>query len=263
MSTVLSEIVDHKRGEIAAAMRRTEESELWAQIESAFPARDFRSALSQGKPGLIAEVKKASPSAGVIREDFDPVTIACAYESAGAHCLSVLTDEHFFQGHLNFLRQIRQAVDLPVMRKEFILDRYQILEARAAGADCVLLIAECLSSDELHDLHDFAAELGMQSLIELYDAENLTRVVDTGARMIGINNRDLRTFDTTLDHTFALMDQIPSDVLLVSESGIRTHEDILRLSEAGVGGILVGESFMRQADIGRAVRELMGTTDTE
>lgn len=257
MSTVLSDIVRHKREEIAVAKQRTSEKLLQQQIESAPLVRDFRAALEQGAPGLIAEVKKASPSAGIIRSDFEPVEIAQSYEAAGAQCLSVLTDEHFFQGHLDFLRQIRAAVNLPVMRKEFILDRYQILEARAAGADCVLLIAECLTADELTDLHNFAAGLGMQTLIELYDPENLFQVLATGTRLVGINNRDLRTFVTSLEHTFRLMPDIPSDVLLVSESGIRTHSDIQKLLNVGVGGVLVGESLMRQPDIGRAVRQLM------
>jgi len=259
---VLSDIVRHKREETAAAQQLTSEKQLWQQIESALPVRDFRAALAQGHPGLIAEVKKASPSAGIIRPDFEPVEIAQAYESAGAQCLSVLTDERFFQGHLDFLRQIRSTVSLPVMRKEFILDRFQILEARAAGADCVLLIAECLTADELSDLHNFACELGMQTLIELYDAENLTQVLATGTRMVGINNRDLRTFETSLEHTFRLMSEIPPDVLLVSESGIRTHSDIQKLADAGAGGVLVGESLMRQQDISLAVRQLMhGTTE--
>ena len=255
--TVLSEIVRKKRSEIRSAQQQTPENVLWTLAESASPVRDFREALELAKPGLIAEVKKASPSAGIIREDFDPVTIARTYEAAGAQCLSVLTDESFFQGHLDYLKQIRAEVRLPVMRKEFILDPYQVVEARAAGADCVLLIAECLTDQELQNLHDAAGRLGMQTLIELYDAENLDRVLETGTRMIGINNRDLRTFETSLDHTFSLLSKIPDNVLLVSESGIRTHADILRLAAAGVGGVLVGESLMRQQDIELAVRQLM------
>ena len=257
MSSVLSKIVRHKRTEIATAKRRTPEKQLRQRAESAPPVRDFREALAANRPGLIAEVKKASPSAGIIRAEFDPVAIARIYETAGAQCLSVLTDEKFFQGHLDFLQQIRPQVNLPLMRKEFILDRYQILEARAAGADCVLLIAECLSAEELNELHQFAGELGMQTLIELYDAANLQCVLDTGTRLIGINNRDLRTFVTSLNHTLDLMGQIPPDILLVSESGIQTHEDIQRLAAAGVGGVLVGESLMRQPDIGAAVKRLM------
>lgn len=258
MSTILDEIVAHKRTEVEAARQRVRDDELLAALETAPPVRDFRAALLRDpRPGLIAEVKKASPSAGVIRADFSPVGIARAYENAGAHCLSVLTDEKYFQGHLDFLREIRQQVAIPVMRKEFIIDRYQILEARAAGADCVLLIAECLDDEQLPDLHHYAGELGMATLIELYEPDNLPRVLSTGANLIGINNRDLRSFVTTLEHTFDLLPQIPEHVLLVSESGIRSHDDIVRLRNAGVGGVLVGESLMRQAEIGDAVRSLM------
>ena len=258
LSTVLDDIVAHKRQEIAEAKNRTPVRELEAAVDDARPIRDFhRELAADPRPGLIAEVKKASPSAGIIRDDFSPVEIAKTYESAGAHCLSVLTDEKYFQGHLNFLREIALAVDIPVMRKEFIIDRYQILEARTAGADCVLLIAECLDDAELQDLYSYAHELGMQTLIELYEPENLPRVLATGTRLVGINNRNLRTFVTTLEHTFDLMDEVPDDVLLVSESGIRTNEDICRLRDAGVGGVLVGESLMRQADIGKAVASLM------
>lgn len=258
MSTVLDEIVAHKRQEVRHAQEQKPFSQLEAELFTAAEVRGFLTALRHSQqPGLIAEVKKASPSAGIIREDFSPITIAQAYESAGATCLSVLTDEKYFQGHLNFLRQIRPLVNIPVMRKEFIIDRYQILEARVAGADCVLLIAECLNDDELQDLHNYAHQLGMDTLIELYEPDNLPRVLSTGAKLIGINNRDLRTFVTSLQHTFDLMQGIPDDVLLVSESGIRTNDDLSRLREAGVGGVLVGESLMRCPDIAVAVRELM------
>lgn len=258
MSTVLDEIVAHKRKEVLLAQERTPFASLEAELSAAPKVRGFLKALQNSQPpGLIAEVKKASPSAGIIREDFSPVTIAQAYESAGATCLSVLTDEKYFQGHLDFLKQIRPQVNIPMMRKEFIIDRHQILEARVAGADCVLLIAECLNDDELQDLHDYAHQLGMDTLIELYEPDNLPRVLQTGAKLIGINNRDLRTFVTSLQHTFDLMPGIPDDVLLVSESGIRTNDDIARLKEAGVGGVLVGESLMRCPDIETAVRDLM------
>lgn len=257
MSTVLDDIVRHKRQEVAAARQQTAESTLLERCAAAPPVRPFADALAAGQPGLIAEVKKASPSAGVIRADFDPVQIATTYEAAGANCLSVLTDEKFFQGHLDFLKQIRAAGSIPVMRKEFIIDRYQVLEARAAGADCILLIAECLNDEELNDLYHYARQLQMDVLIELYDPDNLQRVLDTGTQLVGINNRDLRTFHTTLEHTFELQTKVPDNVLLVSESGIRTHADILRLREAGVGGVLVGESLMKQPDIAAAVRELM------
>ena len=265
MSTVLDDIVLHKRQEIAAAKLRTPAAELERELANAPGVRSFRAALTARlRPGLIAEVKKASPSAGIIREDFSPTKIARSYESAGANCLSVLTDEKYFQGHLDFLRDIRKVVQIPVMRKEFIVDRYQILEARVAGADCVLLIAECLDDSELQDLHDYAHELGMDTLIELYEPDNLPRVLGTGAGLVGINNRDLRTFVTTLEHTFDLLNSIPADVDLVSESGIRTHEDIVRLRDAGVAGVLVGESLMRQPDIESAVNSLMtGTLDSK
>lgn len=261
MSTVLDEIIEHKRKEVAEAKLRVSFQQLETQLSTAPPVRSFRSALvAATAPGLIAEVKKASPSAGIIRADFSPVQIAQTYEAAGANCLSVLTDEKFFQGHLDFLRQIRSEVSIPVMRKEFIIDRYQILEARTAGADCCLLIAECLDDAELQDLHDYAHQLGMDTLIELYEPDNLSRVLNTGAKLVGINNRDLRTFVTSLEHTFDLKKNVPDDVLLISESGIRTHEDILRLRAAGVGGVLVGESLMRNPDIGAAVRQLMSGT---
>jgi indole-3-glycerol phosphate synthase len=258
LSTVLDEIVAHKRQEVRLAQQQTPFASLEEQLPAAPVVRGFLTALKKSaQPGLIAEVKKASPSAGIIREDFSPIEIARTYESAGATCLSVLTDEKYFQGHLGFLKRIRPQVNIPVMRKEFIIDRYQILEARVAGADCVLLIAECLNDDEMQDLHNYAHQLGMDTLIELYEPSNLPRVLNTGAKLIGINNRDLRTFVTSLQHTFDLMQGIPADVLLVSESGIRTNDDILRLRAAGVGGVLVGESLMRCPDIGVAVRELM------
>ncbi|MCA9036670.1 MAG: indole-3-glycerol phosphate synthase TrpC [Planctomycetaceae bacterium] len=259
MSTILDEIIEHKRREVAVARAGKPFSELQAQLADAPPVRGFHAALSSARaPGLIAEVKKASPSAGIIRQDFDPVTIARTYEAAGAACLSVLTDERFFQGHLDYLRAIREAVRIPVMRKEFVIDRYQVAEARVAGADCVLLIAECLNDQELADLYGYIRDLGMDALIELYDFENTDRVLATGTSLVGINNRDLRTFHTSLDHTFQLKKAIPAEILLVSESGIRTNDDIARLRAANVGAVLVGETLMRQHDIAQAVRDLMG-----
>ena len=258
MSTILDEILVQKHLEVAAARDQVSFATLESRISSAPRVRGFLEALQTAEPpGLIAEVKKASPSAGLIRADFDPVAIARQYEVAGAACLSVLTDEHFFQGHLDYLRDIRQIVNIPVMRKEFIIDRYQIAEARVAGADCVLLIAECLDDVQLHELYEYAHSLGMDALIELYDLENIPRVLATGTKLLGINNRDLRTFETSLEHTFQVQQQIPDDVLLVSESGISTNVHIQRLRTAGVGAVLVGESLMRQPDIGNAVKELM------
>jgi indole-3-glycerol phosphate synthase len=222
--------------------------------------RDFISELRAAQDiALIAEVKKASPSAGLIRADFHPVEIASTYADAGATCLSCLTDESFFQGHLNFLTEIRQHVSLPIMRKDFLLDRYQILEARVAGADCVLLIAECLNDCQMRDLYFYASELGMDSLIEIYDPENLERVLKLEPELIGVNNRNLKTMVTDLCHTIDLAPQIPDSCLLIGESGIRTRDDVERLIRAGVRGILVGETLMRQDDIAAKVRELLGT----
>ena len=256
---ILTQIVDHKRAEVAEAKRRCPPEILQEQLTSAPPVRDFVAALQADRDvGLIAEVKRGSPSAGVIRPDFDPVQIALTYERHGASCLSVLTDERFFLGHLDYLRSIRKAVNIPVLRKDFMIDRYQVLEARVAGADCILLIAECLDDCHLRDLYFYASELGMESLIELYDAENLDRVLRLEPALLGINNRDLRTFETDLERTAQLARHVPSTTLLVSESGIKTREDIDRVKAGGARAILVGESLMRSPDIGSAIDTLMG-----
>jgi indole-3-glycerol phosphate synthase len=259
MSTVLDKIVAVKREEVAAAKRARPEALLREQAAAAPPVRNFFTPLAAGGPiRLIAEVQKASPSRGVIREDFEPVQIGKIYEAHGASCLSMLTDEQFFQGSLDYLRDVRSAVNLPVLRKDFILDVYQLYEARAAGADAVLLIAECLDDCNLRKLHDEAVALGMSPLVELYEPENLQRVFDAGATLIGINNRDLRTFQTDLEHTLRMRDRIPDQCVLVSESGIRTRADVERLQAAGVDAILVGETLMASPDIGAAVDELLG-----
>ena len=257
--SVLDRIVAYKREEIAAARRKVPEAELEARAASAPAVRDFCGALEASPDiAVIAEVKKASPSAGVIRADFDPVAIARAYAAGGADCISVLTDAPSFQGSLDYLERIRAAVDVPLLRKDFLLDRYQLLEARAAGADAVLLIAEILDDEALLRLLREAGELGMQALVELYDRENLPRVLAAGARLVGINNRDLRTFQTRLEHTLELAREVPAEVCLVSESGIQDREDVERLRAAGVRAILVGESLMRAEDIAAKLRELSG-----
>lgn len=259
MANILEKIVATTRQKVAADQAIKPERELRAEIADVAAARDFYAALAAGaEVRLIAEVKRASPSAGLIREDFDPVAIATAYADAGAACISVLTDEPFFQGNLDYLRAIRQNVAVPLLRKDFIIDSYQLLEARAAGADCVLLIAECVSPAELRRLHDEAHQLGMQTLIELYDIENLDAVLATGTRLVGVNNRDLRTFKTDLHHTLKLRQLIPADRLVVGESGIVTAADVRLLGSGGVKAILVGESLMRQPDIGAAVKALIG-----
>ncbi len=261
MSTILDRIVAGKRQEIAEARQRLPERDLERRLAAAPPVRDFRAALDQpGEVRVIAEVKKASPSAGVIRADFDPVAIARTYEAHGAAAISVLTDAPFFQGSLAYLTAIRNAVALPLLRKDFILDRYQLLEARAEGADAVLLIAEILADDQLPRLLREAQDLGLQALVELYEADNLARVVESGARLIGVNNRDLRTFVTRLEHTLELAPRLPQDCCLVSESGIRSRADVERLRAAGVRAVLVGETLMRAPDPGGKLRELRGVS---
>ena len=259
MSSILSQIVETKRAEIARAKAAVSDAELRARLKDAPPVRDFFAPLAaKGPIKLIAEVKKASPSQGIIRADFDPVAIARAYESAGATCLSVLTDEPYFQGRLEYLSQIRDAVSLPLLRKDFILDSYQLVEARVAGADAVLLIAECLDDCNLRKLHNEALELDLVPLVELYEPANLPRVLEAGATLIGVNNRDLKSFDVDLDHCIRLRSQVPLDAVFVAESGIHSRADVLRLEDAGVDAMLVGESLMRQADIGAAVQRLLG-----
>jgi indole-3-glycerol phosphate synthase len=259
MPTILDQIVATKRREIAAAKELRPDRELLAAVNDAPPARNFFSALAESGPiKLIAEVKKASPSKGVIRADFDPVEIAKTYAAHGATCLSVLTDESYFQGSLDYLRSIRAAVEIPLLRKDFILDPYQLLEARAAGADAVLLIAECLDDCHLRSLFGRAVDLGLTPLVELYEPANLPRILEAGATLIGINNRDLRTFEVDLGHTLRLKQQVPEDSVVVGESGIETRDDVLKLEAGGVDAMLVGESLIRERDIGAAVDRLLG-----
>jgi indole-3-glycerol phosphate synthase len=259
MATILDQIVAAKRAEIERLKLTVPLAELHDRLVDAPPLRDFFTPLAASGPiKLIAEVKKASPSAGVIRADFDPVAIARTFEAHGATCLSVLTDEPYFQGRLEYLAQIRKATSVPILRKDFILDEYQLFEARLAGADAVLLIAECLDDCNLRKLFNAAFELGMTPLVELYEPENLTRVFDAGATLIGVNNRNLHTFQVDLAHTIRMRARIPDECVLVGESGIKTRADVERLEAAGVDAILVGESLTREADIGMAVDRLLG-----
>lgn len=259
MSTILDKIVASKQGELEAARLRHPEAKVREQAALAEPPRDFFAALgAEGPIKLIAEVKRASPSQGLIRADFQPVEIAQTYQRHGASCISVLTDEPWFQGHLDHLRQARAATRLPVLRKDFILAPYQVWEARAAGADAVLLIAECLDDCSLRSLHNLILELGMTPLVELYDEANLERVLEAHALLIGINNRNLHTFEVDLDHTLRLRERIPRECLVVSESGIRTRADVCRLADAGVHAMLVGESLMASPDPGAQIDLLLG-----
>jgi indole-3-glycerol phosphate synthase len=258
-ASILDEIVATKRLEIETARRRFPLDELEVQAASAPPVRDFRAALAGTGPlRLIAEVKKASPSAKVIRADFDPIAIARTYQAHGAHCLSILTDAPYFQGHLSYLARIRASVAIPLLRKDFIIDEYQVVEARMAGADAVLLIAEILDDRQLSALLARVRGLGMAALVEFHDEANLPRVLGAGADLVGVNNRDLTRFVTDLELTFRIRDRIPDNVVLVSESGIRTRGDVERLEAAGVSAILVGETLMRADNIGLAVERLLG-----
>lgn len=259
MMNILDQIVASKRSEIAESRRRMPLEELEAQAAEAPPTRDFRAALAGPGPiRLIAEVKKASPSAGVIRDDFDPVAIARIYQSHGASCVSVLTDAPYFQGHLSYLARVRAAIVVPVLRKDFLIDEYQVVEARMAGADAVLLIAEILDDRTLVTLLERTRSLGMSALVEIHDEHNLPRVLAAGADLIGINNRDLTRFAVDHNLTLKLRDKIPDHVVVVAESGIKTRTDVVKLERARVDAILVGESLMRSADIGRATLELLG-----
>jgi indole-3-glycerol phosphate synthase len=258
--SVLDEILAFKREEVAARRLRVAFAELLVQAEAAPPARGFAAALKRriaaSEPAVIAEVKKASPSRGVIRQDFDPAAIAASYAAAGAACLSVLTDEKFFQGHDEHLVAARAVTALPVLRKDFIVDPYQIVEARALGADCVLLIVAALQRAELRDFHARAQTLGLDALLEVHNARELEQALELGPTLIGINNRDLKTFDTTLETTYALLPKIPRGVTVVTESGINDRHQVAALRARGVNAFLVGEAFMRAADPGAALHEL-------
>jgi len=233
-----------------------------AAAEQAPDPRDFLGALTKNEQAnqvsLIAEVKKASPSKGIIREDFNPVEIASSYARSGASCISVLTDEHFFQGRLDYLRDVRAAVEIPVLRKDFILDEYQVFEARAAGADAVLLIAECLAPNQLKDLHDAIVGLKMTALVELYDSKNIDSVLACNPTLVGVNNRDLNTFEIDLQHSIRVKQSLPDEIAMVSESGIFTNQDVQLMADNKVDAILVGESLMRADDIDQAVKTLLG-----
>ena len=259
--TILAEILAHKRIELEEARRRVLPDELARRAAAQPPPRGFRRALLGGgpRPRVIAELKRRSPSRGEIRRDFDPVAIAKAYESGGAAALSVLTDERFFGGSLAVLEAVRAATELPLLRKDFVIDAYQIDEARAAGADAVLLIVAALAPAELEHLRAHAVGLGLDVLVEVHDEAELDAAKGVGADLIGINNRDLRTFVTDLGVTERLARRVPQGALVVAESGILGPEDVARLQRAGASAFLVGESLMREPDPGLALRRLLGT----
>ena len=258
----LKKIVAHKFEELRERMARIPLCELRGGIKALPKTRGFATALrrdeASGEIAIIAEVKKGSPSKGLIRADFDPVDIARTYELNGATCLSVLTDERFFMGSLDYLRCIREAVSLPLLRKDFIIDAYQIYEARISGADAILLIAAILDFTQIVDFMELASELSLDILLEVHNEEEMAIALRAGCALIGVNNRDLRTFKTDLDTTRRLADMVPADRFLVAESGIFSREDIERLRICGAGAFLVGESLMREEDIGAKLRELRG-----
>jgi indole-3-glycerol phosphate synthase len=263
MADILQRIVAVKREEVAAGKARRSLASWRAEAESAESRRGLRgfeaalrAKIDAGQAAVIAEVKKASPSKGVLRERFVPSEIAASYASNGAACLSVLTDEHFFQGAADYLRQARAACTLPALRKDFMIDDYQVVEARALGADCILLIAACLDDAQMADLEACAAALGMAVLVEAHDAAELERALRLKTPLLGINNRNLKTFEVTLETTLGLRAQVPADRLLVTESGIRAPADVQRLRAAGIDAFLVGEAFMRAADPGAALAAL-------
>lgn len=255
---ILDDILTARRADVAAARRAVPLAVLEARPEWAAPRRGFGAALRAHRPAVIAEVKKASPSRGAIRADFDPVAIACRYAACGAAAISVLTEERFFQGSPGHLQAIRAAVELPLLRKDFVVDDYQLAEARAWGADAALLIVAALDDGALAALHAAGRALGLDMLVEAHDAREVERAVAAGAELIGINNRDLRTFVTTLETAERLRPLIPAGAVAVAESGIERAADIARLRAAGYEAFLVGESLMREPDPGAALRALLG-----
>ncbi|MBM2834746.1 MAG: trpC [Candidatus Brocadiaceae bacterium] len=257
--TILDEIYKHKLSEVAEDKRRVSLETLKEQCKKKQKARSFGAALkSNTNIRIIAEIKKASPSLGIIREDFNPVEIARIYEASDAAAISVLTDEKFFQGNLSYLTDVKKSVNLPILRKDFIIDSYQIYEARSAGADAILLIAALLSKEEIQRYLELAGELDMDCLVEVHSEAELKKVLQTNAHIIGINNRDLATFKTDLETTVRLRPMIPAEKIVVSESGIKSRTDVEKLMKEGVDAILVGETLMKSDDISSKLRELLG-----
>lgn len=262
MSDILNKIVAVKREEVAAALKKKSLAAVRADAESRVLTRDFvgamREKIAAGRSAVIAEIKKASPSKGVLREDFIPADIAQSYAEFGAACLSVLTDQQFFQGSVDYLKQARASCQLPVLRKDFLVDPYQVYEARAMGADAILLIAACLDDAQMAEFEAIARGLDMAVLVEVHDQAELARALRLKTPLIGINNRNLRTFEVTLDTTLGLLKEVPADRLLVTESGILAPADVQRMRDAGVHAFLVGEAFMRAKEPGEALAALFG-----
>jgi indole-3-glycerol phosphate synthase len=253
--TILDQILELKRAEVAAAKKRAPLERLSRQAQ---PRRDFVGALRAKKPAVIAEIKRASPSKGLLRAEFDPAAIARSYEKGGAACISVLTDTQFFQGSAGHLKAARAACDLPVLRKDFVIDPYQVHESRAMGADCILLIAACLSGQQMAELESLAHGLRMAVLVEVHDGAELDLALRLKTPLIGVNNRNLKTFETRLETSLELLPRVPEDRIVVAESGILSRSDVAKLRSGGIGAFLVGEAFMRAPDPGQALAELFG-----
>ena len=260
VSDILLKILQRKQEEVSSRSSTISYEELLARVADSPAPRGFvramQTSITEGKAAVIAEAKKASPSKGVMREDFDIRQIARSYQAGGATCMSVLTDKDFFQGSEEYLRQAREACDLPLIRKDFIIDPYQVVEARVIGADCILLIAAALQDQQMQELASLAGEFSLDVLIEVHDAEELHRVLPLGLKLVGINNRNLRTFETSLRTTIDLLDEIPDDRIVVTESGIHTQQDVQLMREHNVNAFLVGEAFMREPEPGEKLKEL-------
>lgn len=254
--SILERILAAKRAEVAAARKQLPEKEIRKRARAAPAPRDFIGALRAKQPAVIAEIKRASPSRGILRADFDPAAIAKSYENAGAACMSVLTDIEFFQGSPDHLSAARGACGLPALRKDFLIDPYQVFESRALGADCVLLIAACLALQEMRELEALSQGVGMAVLVEVHDAAELALALELETPLIGINNRNLRSFETRLETTLDLLPRVPSDRVVITESGILSRADVARMRERGVNAFLVGEAFMRATDPGAELKKL-------
>jgi len=256
--TILDKIVARKREELVERRKKRSLSDLEQLAQMAAPVRGFAKSLSGRRPAVIAEIKKASPSKGVIRADFHPAQIAAQYEKAGAACLSVLTDVDYFQGNDLYIKEAQAVSSLPVLRKDFMIDPYQIIESRALGADCILLIAACLSDAQMKELHDVATKYKLDVLVEVHDRAELERALELPTNLIGVNNRNLKDFKVSLNTTLSLSKYIPSDRLLITESGIHTPNDVALMQSQGIHTFLVGESMMREANPGEAFTKLFG-----
>lgn len=260
---ILDDILFFTKQDLAAAKEEIPLAKLKEMIRSQGPVRDFKKALQGPGIKIISEIKKASPSAGIIRDEVEPAELAGIYETAGASAISVVTERHFFKGSLKFLEQARQAVSLPVLRKDFVIDEYQVYEARAHGADAVLLITGIVKPKVLSDLIGLVKRLKMTPLVEVHDNKELNKALAAGASVIGINNRDLTTMTIDLDTTFKLVEKIPKYRLIISESGVHTRQDMVKLKKSRVKAVLIGEALMRSTDVGRKMRELLGSTTTK